>query len=212
MRIHFKYLVQLLAVVMISCAHASPQEDLYIAVNRDDAGAVSRVLEAGANPNGLDDKGRTMLGYALLNESNRAAEALLASPKLDINMLNRAGESALMIAALRGNLDWAKRLVARGAKINHDGWSALHYAATGPNTELLDWLIGKGAFIDGRSPNGTTPLMMAARYGSEANVDRLLAAKAEIRASNEQGLTAVDFAKMAGREPLTARLAKLMPK
>ena len=59
---------------------------------------------------------------------------MLAAPKLDINKLNRAGESALMIAALRGNLDWAKRLVARGAQINHDGWSALHYAATEPES------------------------------------------------------------------------------
>ncbi len=212
MRTYFKYAIYLFAAATISCAHASPQEDLFIAVNRDDAGAVNRVLQAGADPNAQDDKGRTMLGFALLNESNKAAEALLASPKLDINKLNRVGESALMIAALRGNLDWAKRLVARGAQINHDGWSALHYAATGPNTELVDWLIGKGAHVEGRSTNGTTPLMMAARYGSEANVDRLLAAKAEIRASNEQGLTAVDFAKLGGREALTARLAKLMPR
>ncbi len=209
---HLKFAIYLIAAVAISSANATPQEDLFVAVNRDDAGAVNRVLQAGADPNGQDDQGRTMLGYALLNESNKAAEVLLASPKIDINKLNRAGESALMIAALRGNLDWAKRLVARGAKINHDGWSALHYAATGPNTELVDWLIGKGAHIEGRSPNGTTPLMMAARYGSETNVDRLLAAKAEIRASNEQGLTAVDFAKLAGREALTARLAKLMPR
>lgn len=212
MKNYFKNLAYLLAATAISCAHATPQEDLFIAVNRDDAGAVTRVLQAGADPNAIDDKGRTMLAFALLNESNKAAEALLASPKLDVNKLNKAGESALMIAALRGNLEWAKRLVARGAQINHDGWSALHYAATGPNVEMVDWLIGKGAYVDGRSPNGTTPLMMAARYGSEANVDRLLAAKAEIRASNEQGLTAVDFAKLAGRESLTARLARLMPR
>ena len=212
MRNNLKYTLYLLAFIAISSAHASSQEDLFFAVNRDDARAVTRVLEAGADPNALDDKGRTILGFALLNQSNKAAEALMAWTKLDINKLNQNGESALMIAALRGNLDWAKRLVARGAAINHDGWSALHYAATGPNVELVDWLIGKGAYVDGRSPNGTTPLMMAARYGGEPNVDRLLAAKAEIRASNEQGLTAVDFAKLAGREALTARLAKLMPR
>lgn len=212
MRHYFKYFAYLLVFVVMSNAQATPQEDLFIAINRDDGGAVSRLLEAGVDPNALDEKGRSMLGFALLNQSYKAAEALMAAPGLDINKINRAGESALMIAALRGNLDWAKRLAARGAAINHDGWSALHYAATGPNVELVDWLIGKGAYVDGRSPNGTTPLMMAARYGSEANVDRLLAAKAEIRASNEQGLTAVDFAKLGGREALTARLAKLMPR
>ncbi|WP_418314707.1 ankyrin repeat domain-containing protein [Piscinibacter sakaiensis] len=212
MRNYFKYISYLIAAVTISCAHANPQEDLWVAVNRDDAGAVSRLVRSGSDPNALDNRGRTMLGYALLNESHKAAEALLAAPQLDINKLNPNGESALMIAALRGRLDWVQRLVAKGAKINHDGWSALHYAATGPNPEVVDWLIGKGAFIDGRSPNGTTPLMMAARYGAEANVDRLLAAKAEIRASNEHGLTAVDFAKAGGRESLAARLEKLMPR
>ncbi len=212
MRNYFKYITYLIAAVTISCAHATPKEDLFIAVNRDDAGAVSRLLKSGGDPNVLDKDGRTMLGYALLNDSTNAAAALLESPKLDINQLNPAGETALMIAALRGKLDWVQRLVARGAKINHDGWSALHYAATGPNPAVVDWLLTKGANIEGRSPNGTTPLMMAARYGSENNVDRLLAAKAEIRASNEQGLTAVDFAKAAGREPLATRLAKLMPR
>ncbi len=212
MRINFKFIAYLVAAISISCAHAGPQEDLYIAVNRDDAGAVSRLLKSGGDPNGLDEKGRTLLGFALLNDSTKAAEALLASPRIDINKLNPAGESALMIAALRGKLDWVQRLVARGAEINRDGWSALHYAATGPNPAVVDWLLSKGANLEGRSPNGTTPLMMAARYGSEENVDRLLAAKAEIRASNEQGLTAVDFAKLSGRESLTARLAKLMPR
>ena len=173
---------------------------------------MTKLLKQGFDPNTLDDKGRTGLGFALLNESMRAAEALAEDPRLDVNQLNTAGESALMIAALRGNLDWVKRLLARGAQVNHDGWSALHYAASGPNPEVLELLIRQGANIEGRSPNGTTPLMMAARYGSEPNVDRLLAAKAEIRASNEQGLTAVDFAKLGGRESLTKRLAQLMPR
>ena len=128
------------------------------------------------------------------------------------NRLNTAGESPLMIAALRGQLEWCKRLIARGAQVNHDGWNALHYAASGPNLAVLELLLDKGANVEGRSPNGTTPLMMAARYGSEPNVDRLLAANAEIRATNEQGLSAVDFAKLGGRESLRKRLAALMPK
>lgn len=207
-----KYFVYSLVALWISFANANPKDDLFVAVNRDDAGAVSRLLAQGADPNTIDDKGRTSLGFALLNESHRAAEALLASPKLDVNQLNRAGETALMIAALRGNLDWVKRLLNRGAQVNHDGWSALHYAASGPSTEVLDLLLQKGANIEGRSPNGTTPLMMAARYGPESSVDRLLAAKAEIRATNEHGLGAVDFAKLGGRESLMQRLDKLMPR
>ena len=209
---HFKFALYLVAAIGFSSAQAGAYEDFSIALHRDDKSAITKLLERGFDPNTLDEKGRTGLGFALLNDSLQAAEALLASPALDINKLNNNGESALMIAALRGKLDWCKRLVEKGARVNHDGWSALHYAASGPTVEVIDYLLQQGANLEGRSPNGTTPLMMAARYGSETNVDRLLAAKAEIRATNEQGLSAVDFARLGGREKLTARLAKLMPK
>jgi ankyrin repeat protein len=212
MRNYIKYLVQLVAAIGISSAWASPTEDFFIALNRDDAGTVTRLLASGFDPNTLDEKGRGGLAFALLNEATRSAEVLLASPRLDVNRLNAAGESPLMIAALRGDLDWCKRLVARGAQVNHDGWSALHYAASGPNPAVLAWLLTLGANVEGRSPNGTTPLMMAAGYGPEEAVERLLAAKAEIRATNEKGMSAVDFARMSGRAPLTVRLEKLMPR
>ncbi len=211
MRKGFRYAIYLAAGLGFSAANAGSWDDFFIALNRDDPGAVRSLVKSGFDPNTLDEKGRTGLTFALLNESMRAADALMEAKALDVNRLNAAGESPLMIAALRGNLEWCKRLVARGAEINYDGWSALHYAASGPSLEVLDWLIKQGANIEGRSPNGTTPLMMAARYGSEPAVDRLLAAKAEIRASNELGFTAVDFARQGGRESLSARLDKLMP-
>ena len=211
-KFHFKFAIYLFVMMALFPVQGNANDELFVALNRDDRGAVTRLLRRGVDPNTLDSKGRTGLGFALLNDSLQAAEALLASTKLDINQLNSNGETALMIAALRGNLAWVQRLVNRGAQINHDGWSALHYAASGPNPEVLNFLLEKGAHVEGRSPNGTTPLMMAARYGNEANVDRLLAARAEIRASNEHGLTAVDFARLGGRESLTARLDKLMPR
>jgi len=37
-----------------------------------------------------------------------------------------------MMAALRGSLEWTQRLIERGAAINRDGWTPLHYAASGP--------------------------------------------------------------------------------
>lgn len=212
MRKYLKFAIYLALAAGVSASHAGSYDDFFIALNRDDRGAVAKLVRQGFDPNTLDDKGRTGLSFALLNESLQAAEALMEAPTLDVNRLNTAGESPLMIAALRGQLEWCKRLIARGAQVNHDGWSALHYAASGPNLAVLELLLEKGANVEGRSPNGTTPLMMAARYGSEPNVDRLLAAKAEIRATNEQGLSAVDFAKLGGRESLRKRLAALMPK
>jgi len=96
--------------------------------------------------------------------------------------------------------------MARGAKVHGEGWSPLHYAATGPEPEFVRLLLEKGAPVDARSPNGSTPLMMAARYGSEASVDLLLARGADPKLRNQRDLTAADFARMDGRESLAKRL------
>ena len=90
---------------------------------------------------------------------------LLASPALNIDATNAMGETPLMMAALKGRLDWAKKLMERGAKVQKPGWSPVHYAATGPSTELLAMLLDRGADINALAPNRNTPLMMAARYG-----------------------------------------------
>ena len=71
--------------------------------------------------------------------------------------------------------------------------------------ELLTLLLDKGAAIDSRSPNGTTPLMMAARYGDEQGAHLLLARGADARLRNDQNLSAADFARTGGREKLAAK-------
>ena len=68
-------------------------------------------------------------------------------------------------------------------------------------------LLDRGAPIDAPSPNRSTPLMMAARYGAEANVDLLLARGADLRLRNDLDLDAADFAKLGAREFLLPRLA-----
>ena len=45
-----------------------------------------------------------------------------------------------------------------------------HYAASAGNIPIIAMLIENSAYIDAESPNGTTPLMMAAMYGTPAAV------------------------------------------
>ena len=67
----------------------------------------------------------------------------------------------------------------------------------------------KGADVNAASPNGSTPLMMAAQYGSEDGVKLLLAGGADPKRRNQRDLKASDFARLAGRENLATALAKL---
>ncbi len=56
-------------------------------------------------------------------------------------------------------------------------------------------LLGYSAFVDAQSPNGTTPLMMAARGDHITTLKLLLDGGADINAKNQIGMNALAFAK-----------------
>ncbi len=204
-----KYLAYLLVSLCCMSARSNSYSDFLQAIVRDDASAIQALLARGIDPNTRDPKGQPGLTLALQRESLRAADAIARHPQLEVDATNEAGETALMMAALKGELGWVQRLLERGAKVHQPGWSAIHYAATGPNERIVELLLARGAPIDAEAPNRSTPLMMAARYGSEASVKRLLAAGADVRRRNERGLSAADFARGAGRDSLAAELDRL---
>lgn len=205
----------LLAALMLALpalAQAAPEDELRNAALRDDGNRVMLLMLHGADPNAVDAQGRAPLHIALKEESERALRSLLEYPALDVNRPNAAGETPLMLAALRGRLDWVQLLVKRGAAINRAGWTALHYACSGPDEGVVAWLLSQGAVIDARSPNGSTPLMLASGYGGLTAAEQLLAAGADPRLANEQGLVAADFAERAGRDKFAKRLREAADK
>lgn len=203
----FRYVVYLVVLIGVSSVKAGAYEDWFSALETDNAAAVTRLMQAGFDPNTRNPQGQVGLYLALQTGGPKVADALWAHPALDVDAANAQGETPLMMAALKGRLAWAQRLIDRGAKVNREGWSPLHYAATGPEPKLVELLLARGAALDARSPNGSTPLMMAARYGSEASVDLLLARGADARVRNDLGLDAAAFARAEGRDKLAARLA-----
>ena len=192
---------------LASAAQAGAFEDFFQAVSVDNASGVKTLLDRGFDANAVDEKGQRALYLALRGEAFRVAEVLLMHPGINVDANNGAGETALMMAALRGQLDWMRRLLERGAAVHKDGWSPLHYAATGPSAVAVRLLLDRGAPVEAMSPNRTTPLMMAAQYGSEESVELLRLRGATLGAKNDRGLTAADFAKLGGREALSSKLA-----
>lgn len=191
-------------------SHAGAYEDFFKAIELDDARTVTRLLQRGFDPNTPDPQGQVGLFLALRGGSEQVVQVLVAHPDLRVDATNTSDETALMMAALRGALDPARRLLDRGARVDRPGWTPLHYAASGPSVPMARLLLERGAPIDARSPNGTTPLMMAARYGTEEAAAFLLERGADASLRNQLDLGAADFARAAGREELAKRLDGLV--
>ncbi len=200
MRICFKIFIYLIVFAGFNNTYASSYDDFFVAIRRDDASTITALLARGFDPNTRDPKGQNGLLMALSEPALKAAQALLDAPKIDVEARNKAGESPLMIAALHGQIDMVRELIAKGADINKPGWTPLHYGATRGHLEIMSLLLEHSAYIDAASPNGTTPLMMAASYGTPAAVKLLLDEGADPTLKNQQGLTAINFAQRANRQ------------
>ena len=202
----------LTALALAACAavQAAPIDDLVIAAEMNEPRAVLSLLLKGVDPNQPDSRGRQAIFVALRENSLHALDSLLASPLTKFDEPNAKGETPLMIAAIKGSLPAAQALVKRGAAINREGWTPLHYACSGPDNGVAAFLIVNGAELNARSENGTTPLMMAARYGNSDLIPLLLKAGAEPRAANEQELTAADFAQRGDRDQLAKELRRVI--
>jgi ankyrin repeat protein len=189
---------------------AGSHQDFFTAVRRDDGDAITALLHRGFDPNTRDADGQVALTLALKLDALHAVQALLKSPKLQVEARNAHDESALMLAAIKGNQELAKTLIARDADVNKTGWTPLHYAASGVQAQqpaMVALLLEQHAYIDATSPNGSTPLMMAAQYGTHEVVQLLLAEGADPTLKNLIGLSAVDFALRADRSEIVQTIA-----
>jgi len=207
MRKHFNKALYSLVFIGFNWAHAGSYEDFFVAIKRDDPATITALLNRGFDPNTRDPDGLPGLFLAVREPSLKAAEALIAWPKSNVEVRTAQDESPLMMAALRGHLDLARKLIARDADVNKPGWTPLHYAATNGHLAIMSLLLEHHAYIDAESPNGTTPLMMAAHYGSPEAVKLLLEAGADPMLKNQLGLTALDFAQRANRTDAAGLIA-----
>lgn len=204
---YFRKVLYLVVLTGFTYATAGSYDDFFAAIKRDEPRSISALLARGFDANTMGPNGQQGLIEALTEPSLAAAQVLLDWPKTDVNALNRSGESPLMIAAIKGHEAMAKKLIDRGADVNKTGWTPLHYAASAGQLPIIRLLLENHAYIDAESPNKTTPLMMAAMYGTAASVKLLIEEGADPQLKNEQGLTAIEFAQRANRDDVANAIA-----
>ena len=207
---YFKKLPYLFVFICFSTAHAGSFEDFFSAIQRDDARALTALLQRGFDPNTRDAKGQPGLLLAVREPAPNALRVLLNAKNIQVEARNSQDESPLMMAAIRGQLDIARQLIDKDADVNKPGWAPLHYAVSSSQGDALGvakLLLDNSAYVDAASPNGTTPLMMAAMYGSPEAVKLLLEESADPTLKNQLGLTAIDFARRANRNDVAELIA-----
>ena len=176
-------------------AFADPVHDLVLAAQIDNPVAVKKLLASGLSPNTLAPvTGEPLLIVAIREGSKGVSELLLAEKGLDIELSAPNGNTALMMAAFKHNQAVLEKLLARGAVVNRQGWTALHYAAAGGDAAIVALLAGKGAVLDAVAPNGLTPLMLASSEGHPEAVGVLLERGANAAFVNQHGQSAREAA------------------
>ncbi len=199
MRNSIKSFVLIVISLFSGLSRGGSYDDFFKAITFDDARTVTSLLQRGFDPNTISPKGIHGLFLAVQSDSFRSASVLINWPKTQVEWRSDKDESPLMLASMKGHVELVKQLIARDADVNKTGWTPLHYAASGAQAPIIAILLDHSAYIDAESPNGSTPLMMAAMYGNAECVKMLLEAGADPTLKNQQRLSAVDFAINASR-------------
>lgn len=207
---YFKLFIQIIVLYGFSSAQAGSYEDFFTAIKQDNSRVVAGLLNRGFDPNTLNPDREHGLILALREPSLLVTQVLITWPTTRVELRTAKDESPLMLAALQGLTDVCRQLIARGADVNKPGWAPLHYAATHGHLAVMDLLLDQHAYIDATSPNGTTPLMMAARYGTPEAVKLLLDAGADPVLKNDPGLSAFDFANQSDRKDSAELISKFI--
>ncbi len=124
----------------------------------------------GQNPSFVrlkDDGGDSPLHWAVRLQC-RTAIATLISRGADVNDRNADGQTPLYVAALKGRLECARRLLVARADPNiacNHGITPLHRAVESDNADMAILLLDNGANVKATTDLAETPVAWARRLG-----------------------------------------------
>jgi ankyrin repeat protein len=139
----------------------------------------------------------------------------LLSEGVAVDTADPQNHTALMWASFNGHTKVVGHLLAQGAKVGHqdeNGRSALMYASSGPYVETVKLLLKHGAKINEQGKlEGFTALMTAAAEGQMEVVRLLLTHGADSKIADEDGDTAISFARQKGHTAVVELLENPPP-
>src|SRR5262245_15726399 len=214
----------------VNAADVDGTTALQWAAHWNDLETVKALLGAGAKANVASRYGVTPLHEAAAIGAAPIVNALLRAGA-PVDPTYGEGETPLMMAARSGNLETIKLLVEAGANVNaaekFRGQTALMAAAIENHAEIVQALAsagaqvntrtaeytfqdltgGAGGIIHDRPQGGLTALILAARQGSSEAAARLIAAGADLNATEPQyGFTALQTAIFNGHYAFAQQL------
>ncbi len=196
---------------------------LFSAVNKGDLGAISSLLERGADINGrLKESGITPLMLAVKNSFGNLAQYLVIRGA-NLNILDNSGNTALHIAATKHDYPTINFLVDNAASINiidKSGKKPLDYLPENKRTSIIinrlatqaefdqalfdftesnsyvgaSLAINKGANVNSVNQHGNTALLLAVKANNADIVALLLSHGANPTKCDKDGKLAMDYA------------------
>jgi len=119
-------------------------------------------------------------------------------------------DSPVADAAQQGDLGEVRELLRAGSDVNAaqgDGMTALHWAASRGDDEMVGVLLYAGAVAGARTRLGNyTPLHLAARNGRSTTVATLVESGAAVTVRSSTGVTPLHLAAMSGADEAVAAL------
>lgn len=176
---------------------------LHFAAKNNRVAVVARLLEeANLNLNIVNSNGNTPLMLAILNKNSEVTalflRPIIVARGLDLNKPNKEGDYPLMKAIEFNSVPLLNRLLLLGASTSVGSGLEipLHLAAIEGHPELFQRLLNApGIAVNQSNEMGETALMIAAYKGNIAIARILLNAGALVNLRDEQGQTALDYAK-----------------
>ncbi|XP_027525749.1 KN motif and ankyrin repeat domain-containing protein 1-like isoform X2 [Corapipo altera] len=162
-----------------------------------------------------DGNGNTALHYSVSHSNFHIVRLLLDTGICNVDHQNKAGYTALMLAALAAveqedDMNVVRRLFSMGnvnAKASQAGQTALMLAVSHGRQEMVEALLACGADVNLQDEEGSTALMCACEHGRAETVKLLLAQPAcNVSIVDSDGNNAVAIALEAGHSDIAALL------